>query len=79
MTAGIDYTRSVANFLFDGDLQQECIRINITNDDIEEQNEMFLVIINTTLTSQTVSLDPAYAFVTITDDDGKSAVMLVVG
>lgn len=73
----MDYTRSVANFLFDGDPQQECIQINITNDNIEEQSEMFLVIINTTLTSQTISLNPAYAFVTITDDDGKSAVMLV--
>ena len=74
----MDYTRSVANFLFDGDPQQQCSQINITNDNDVEQSEMFLVIINTTLTSQTVSLDPAYAFVTITDDDCKSPVILVV-
>ena len=36
-----------------------------------EQNESFLVIINTTLTSQTVSLNPQYVFVTIIDDDRK--------
>ena len=73
-TAGMDYNASSANFIFDGDPQEACIRINITNDDLTEQSESFLVIINTTITSQTVSLNPAYAFVTITDDEGKLAV-----
>ena len=69
----MDYNTSSANFIFDGDPQEACIRINITNDDLTEQNETFLVVINTTITSQTVSLNPAYAFVTITDDESKLA------
>ena len=73
-TDGTDYiigiNESTTEFLFEGAPQQECIQINILNDEIVEQNESFLVIINTTLTSRTVSLNPQYAFVNITDDDG---------
>ena len=71
----MDYNASSANFIFDGDPHQECVPINITNDDLAEQNETFLVIINTTITSQTASLNPAYAFVTIIDDEGELAVL----
>ena len=69
----MDYNASSANFIFDGDPQEACIRISIINDDLTEQNETFLVVINTTVTSQTVSLNPAYAFVIITDDESKLA------
>ena len=75
LTDGTDYSiginESTTEFLFEGSPQQECIQINILDDEIVEQNESFLVIINTTLTSQTVSLNPPYAFVTIIDDDRK--------
>ena len=74
-TAGMDYNASSANFIFDGDPQEACIRVNITNDDLAEQSESFLVVINTTITSRTVSVNPAYAFVTITDDEGKLALI----
>ena len=74
-TDGTDYSISInestTEFLFEGAPQQECIQINILDDEIVEQSESFLVIINTTLTSQTVSLNPQYAFVTIIDDDRK--------
>ena len=73
-TDGTDYSiginESTTEFLFEGAPQQECIQINILDDETVEQNESFLVIINTTLTSRTVSLNPQYAFVNITDDDG---------
>ena len=36
-----------------------------------ELDESFLLVLNTTLTSWTVSLDPGYAFVTIANDDCK--------
>ena len=71
----MDYNASSANFIFDGDPHKECVPINIINDDLTEQNETFLVIINTTITSQTASLNPAYAFVTIVDDEGEFAVL----
>ena len=74
-TDGTDYSisidDSITEFLFEGAPQQECIEISILNDEIVEENESFLVIINTTLTSQTVSLNPQYVFVTIIDDDRK--------
>ena len=74
-TDGTDYSiginESTTEFLFEGAPQQECIQINILNDEVVEQNESFLVIINTTLTSHTVSLNPPYAFVNIIDDDRK--------
>ena len=69
----MDYNASSANFIFHGDPHKECVSINITNDDLAEQNETFLVIINTTITSQTASLNPAYAFVIIVDDEGELA------
>ena len=72
----MDYNASSANFIFDGDPQEACIRVNITNDDLTEQSESFLVVINTTITSRTVSVNPAYAFVTITDDEGKLFIVL---
>ena len=68
---GVTAIESTTEFLFEGAPQQECIQINILDDEIVEQSESFLVIINTTLTSQTVSLNPQYAFVTIIDDDRK--------
>ena len=72
-TDGTDYivSTNITEFQFEGAPQQECIQISILNDEIVEQNESFLVIINTTVTSQTISLNPQYVFVTIIDDDGK--------
>ena len=70
-TAGMDYNANITEFLFEDAPQQECIQINILNDEKMEQRESFLVLLNTTLTSQTVSLNPQYAFVTIIDDDSK--------
>jgi len=74
---GRDYsTNTTANtstgtfeFIFEGTPQQECIEIDIIDDDIVEPDETFLLLLNTTLTSQTVSLNPGYAFVTIANDD----------
>ena len=81
-TDGTDYSISTddgtTEFLFEGAPQQECIEISILNDEIVEENESFLVIINTTLTSQTVSLNPQYVFVTIIDDDRKCSSYLTL-
>lgn len=41
-----------------------------------EPDETFLLLLNTTLTSQTVSLNPGYAFVTIANDDRKLYVLM---
>ena len=80
-TDGTDYSISIddstTEFLFEGAPQQECIEISILDDEIVEQSESFLVIINTTLTSQTVSLNPQYVFVTIIDDDRKCSSYLI--
>ena len=80
-TDGTDYSiginESTTEFLFEGAPQQECIQINILDDEIVEQNESFLVIINTTLTSQTVSLNPQYVFVNITDDEGIQLLLCI--
>ena len=62
---------SSAEFLFEGAPQQMCVDVNIIDDDLVDPMESFLVILNTTPTSQTVSLNPQYVFVTITDDDRK--------
>lgn len=62
-----DYIATSAEFLFEGAPQQLCTLINITDDDRIEPTEQFLVVLNTT--SQTVSLNPQFVFVTITDDD----------
>ena len=67
----MDYIASSAEFLFEGAPQQMCVEINIIDDDLLDPMESFLVILNTTLTSRTVSLNPQYIFVTITDDERK--------
>lgn len=41
-----------------------------------EPDESFLLVLNTTLTSRTVSLNPGYAFVTIANDDRKLYVLM---
>ena len=64
-----DYIATSAEFLFQGAPQQLCALINITDDGRSEPTESFLVILNTTRTSQTVSLNPQFVFVTITDED----------
>jgi len=64
-----DYIATSAEFIFEGAPQQLCTLINITDDDRIEPTEQFLVVLNTTRTSQTVSLNPQFVFVTITDDD----------
>lgn len=56
-------------FIFEGAPHQVCVEITITDDGLVEPRETFLVVLNTTLTSQTVSLSPQFVFVTITDDD----------
>ena len=65
----MDYDVTTAELIFERAPQQVCVQINITNDDLEEQNESFLVLLNTTVTSRTVSLNPQFVFVTIIDDD----------
>ena len=67
-TAGVDYNSTATEFIFERAPQQACVQINITNDDLEEQNESFLVLLNTTVTSRTVSLNPQFVFVTITGE-----------
>ena len=67
----MDYIATSAEFLFEGAPQQMCVEINITDDDLVDPMESFLVILNTTLTSRTVSLNPQYVLVTITDDERK--------
>jgi len=67
-TAGVDYNATTAEFIFERAPQQACVQINITSDDLEEQNESFLVLLNTTVTSRTVSLNPQFVFVTITGE-----------
>jgi len=69
LTDETDYIPTSAEFLFEGAPQQFCILINITDDGRSEPTESFLVILNTTRTSQTVSLNPQFVFVTITDED----------
>ena len=58
-------------FVFEGSPHQVCVEITITDDDLVEQRESILVTLNTTLTSQTVSLNPQFVFVAITDNDCK--------
>ena len=70
-TAGIDFIARSDEFIFEVALHQVCVEITITDDDLVEQRESFLVILNTTLTSRTVSLKPRFVSVTITDDDCK--------
>ena len=71
LAAGVDYNATTAEFMFEGAPQQACVQINITSDDLEELDESFLVLLNTTLTSQTVSLNPRFAFVTITEGESQ--------
>lgn len=53
-TGGVDYDVTTAELIFERAPQQVCVQINITNDDLEEQNESFVVVLNTTVTNQTV-------------------------
>lgn len=64
----MDYDVTTAELIFERAQQQVCVQINITNDDLEEQNESFLVVLNTTVTNQTVSLNPQVTIVTITGE-----------
>jgi len=70
-TAGTDYNSTRTDFEFQGAPQQMCIEIDISDDDLLDPTESFLVILNTTLTNRTVSLNPQYAFVTIADNERK--------
>ena len=70
-TAGTDYNSSRTEFEFEGAPQQMCVEIDIFDDDLLDPRESFLVILNTTLTNRTVSLNPQYAFVTIADNERK--------
>ena len=65
---GVDYNVTTAELMFERAPQQVCVQINITNDDLEEQNESFLVVLNTIVTNQTVSLNPQVTIVTITGE-----------
>lgn len=65
----MDFMGRSDEFIFEGAPHQVCVEITITDDGLMEQRESFLVILNTTLTSQTVLLSPQFVFVTITDDD----------
>ena len=47
----------------------QCVDISITNDDILEDNEVFIIELHTT--DQDVTLDPQNATVTILNEDRK--------
>lgn len=53
--------------IFGSGVYEQCVEIAIFDDNIEEGNETFLVLLTTT--EQAVSLDRQYIFVTIVDDD----------
>ena len=71
---GADYNPTDQNITFLSGLGEGYnvnISISITNDNIAENNEKFIVGLSLLLTSFTVRVDPGQAIVSITDDDGK--------
>ena len=70
---GADYNQTVRNITFisgQGVGRDITISIPITNDNVTEKNEKFIVKLSL-ISSSTVHVDPGLAFVYITDDDSK--------
>ena len=71
---GADYNRTVRNITFISGLGETyaiTIPIPITNDNIAENNEKFIVELCLISPSFNVRVDPGRAIVNITDDDSK--------
>ena len=71
---GADYNLTVQNITFPSGYAVGyaiTIPIPITNDNIAEKNETFIVGLSLISSSLTVHVDPGLAFVNITDDDRK--------
>ena len=70
---GADYKQTVQNINFalgEAIGQESTISIPITNDNVTEKNEKFIVKLSL-ISSSTVHVDPGQAIVYITDDDRK--------
>ena len=64
-------TNEVVGTLVD-DVRRTCFSVEITNDEIEEVDESFSVLLSVQVTGgevETLNIDPSVAFVTIEDDD----------
>ena len=71
---GADYNQTVQNIIFlSGNAvgEESTIPIPITNDNIAEKNEKFIVALSLISRSVNVRVDPGRAIVNITDDDRK--------
>ena len=71
---GADYNQTVRNITFISGLgvgNANPISIPITNDNIAEKNEKFIVGLSLISRSVNVRVDPGRAFVNIADDDSK--------
>lgn len=66
--ASIDFSAMLTSLRFSSSVSQQCINVSITDDAELENDEMFSVNISTSDTA--VSLNPASALVTISDNDG---------
>lgn len=76
-TAGKDYKKQKTELTFESDTQQLCSEIEIIADDIQEEDESFMVML-CTLQTHTVSLDPQIASVVIIDDDSKLVMQTLI-
>ena len=57
---------------FNGAITRIPITISIQSDTIDEDDETFQAVLSQDPVTSTVTIDPAMAVVTITDDDGKN-------
>lgn len=67
-TGGEDYDSVTADLLFNADSTRVCTRIPITNDDVDEDDELFVATLSTE--DPDISLAPDEADITIIDNDG---------
>ena len=69
-SAGSDYNTTAVEFVFEAQMADQllCVNVPIIDDNVFEGNEVFLIFMNTP--DIYVQLDPQYAFITISDNDG---------
>ena len=73
--AGIDFIGTPAVLTFNGSTPLQCSQVDITNDEIVENNETFFVQLGSTGDLVNISLDSAT--VTITDDDCENWIVII--
>ena len=70
--AGSDYNTTAFEFVFEAQMADQllCVDVPIIDDNVFEGNEVFLIFLSTPTPVFGVQLDPQYAFITISDNDG---------